>query len=368
MSFTVLSTGTQWNDFKLKTDYNFGFCYGTTEVTVSKPGNFPTSQFSYTSSTYSFAGQFTSSTTASGTYSFVNDYITGCGYLTRVRHLDSQRSLATSGAFSKTAPANGATELSINPSLSWGSSMNANSYEYCYDTTDNASCDTAWNSVGTATSTVLSGLIERTTYYWQLRAIGSSGTTYADGGTWWTFTTALFADVPADYWSKSWIERLYNAGITGGCVTNPLQLLSRKHSHSRTDGSLLIERHARFKLCTACCGSQHRLHRCATRLLGSRLDQATSRRRHHRWMRLWKLLSRCNRHPCANGGLPLESQTWFILFTARRDGVFTDVPVGYWADKWIEQLGALKVSPVAVVRASTVPIAQSPARRWRSSW
>ena len=176
MSFTVLSTGTQWNDFKLKTDYNFGFCYGTTEVTVSKPGNFPTSQFSYTSSTYSFAGQFTSPTTASGTYSFVNDYITGCGYLTQSGTWTASVPLPPPGAFSKTAPANGTTELSVNPSLSWGSSTNANSYEYCYDTTNNASCDTAWNSVGTATSTVLSGLIERTKYYWQLRAIGSSGT------------------------------------------------------------------------------------------------------------------------------------------------------------------------------------------------
>jgi len=28
-----------------------------------------------------------------------------------------------------------------------------------------------------------------TTYYWQVRAIGALGTTYADGGAWWSFTT-----------------------------------------------------------------------------------------------------------------------------------------------------------------------------------
>jgi len=33
----------------------------------------------------------------------------------------------------------------------------------------------------------------------------------------------IFADVPASYWAASWIERLYNAGITGGCANGPLR-------------------------------------------------------------------------------------------------------------------------------------------------
>ncbi|HEY3474686.1 MAG TPA: S-layer homology domain-containing protein [Anaerolineales bacterium] len=33
---------------------------------------------------------------------------------------------------------------------------------------------------------------------------------------------ALFADVPAGYWAKDFVERLYRAGITGGCTSNPL--------------------------------------------------------------------------------------------------------------------------------------------------
>jgi hypothetical protein len=32
-----------------------------------------------------------------------------------------------------------------------------------------------------------------------------------------------FSDVPTDYWALSFIERLYAAGITGGCATSPLQ-------------------------------------------------------------------------------------------------------------------------------------------------
>lgn len=33
----------------------------------------------------------------------------------------------------------------------------------------------------------------------------------------------IFADVPMSYWSVSWIERLYSAGITGGCANSPLR-------------------------------------------------------------------------------------------------------------------------------------------------
>jgi len=33
----------------------------------------------------------------------------------------------------------------------------------------------------------------------------------------------LFGDVPSSHWAHQWIERLYSAGITGGCATNPLQ-------------------------------------------------------------------------------------------------------------------------------------------------
>ena len=33
---------------------------------------------------------------------------------------------------------------------------------------------------------------------------------------------SLFYDVPPDHWARDFIERLYAAGITGGCATNPL--------------------------------------------------------------------------------------------------------------------------------------------------
>ncbi len=95
-------------------------------------------------------------------------------------------------AFNKSDPSNGATDVSLTPTLSWGTSSDATSYEYCYDTTNDNSCS-VWVSNGTATSKALSGLSANTTYFWQVRAINAGGITYANDGTWWSFTTSTMS-------------------------------------------------------------------------------------------------------------------------------------------------------------------------------
>ncbi len=101
------------------------------------------------------------------------------------------------GAFAKTAPANAATGISLTPTLTWGTSSGATSYEYCYDTSNDNACS-SWTSIGTNTSVTLSGLSLNTTYYWQVRAANSFGTTYANGvaSTFWSFTTG---DLPGAF-------------------------------------------------------------------------------------------------------------------------------------------------------------------------
>ena len=96
------------------------------------------------------------------------------------------------GAFAKISPSNGATAVSTSPSLSWASSAGATGYEYCYDISDDNACSN-WTSTGTATTANLSSLSNGTTYYWQVRAKNSSGTTYANGSStaYWSFTTAV---------------------------------------------------------------------------------------------------------------------------------------------------------------------------------
>jgi hypothetical protein len=103
-------------------------------------------------------------------------------------------------AFSKSSPTNGATSQSTSPTLTWGASAGATSYEYCYDTTNDNACS-SWISTGTTVSANLSGLSSGTAYYWQVRASNPSGTTYADGGStaFWSFTTTAVAVANDDF-------------------------------------------------------------------------------------------------------------------------------------------------------------------------
>jgi predicted phage tail protein len=93
------------------------------------------------------------------------------------------------GAFGKVAPASGASGLAGSLTLTWGSSASAASYELCVDTTNDGACSTSWQASGATTSFGLSGLAAGT-YYWQVRAVNVTGTTAADGGTWWSFSVS----------------------------------------------------------------------------------------------------------------------------------------------------------------------------------
>jgi hypothetical protein len=90
--------------------------------------------------------------------------------------------------FGKSAPPNEASVSPSNQSLRWNSSVGAIDYEYCFDTIDNNSCDTNWTGTYN-TNTALQDLPPDTTFYWQVRANNMAGTTYADNGNWWSFTT-----------------------------------------------------------------------------------------------------------------------------------------------------------------------------------
>ncbi len=100
------------------------------------------------------------------------------------------------GAFAKAAPPDGATGQPTDLSVSWTASANATGFEVCVDTVDNGVCDGSWDDVGAVMGTVLDGLDQWTTYWWQVRAVNGSGSTEADGGAWWWFVTTpyLFGD------------------------------------------------------------------------------------------------------------------------------------------------------------------------------
>jgi len=131
------------------------------------------------------------------------------------------RSFATDdppGAFGKTAPANGAVGQPFDPTLSWGAAAGADSYAYCYDTTNNGACDGTWTSTGSGTSAGLAGLTPNTPYYWQVKATNSFGTTDADGGAWWGFTTVSSASFRSQGLYDGWVLEQSETSGLGGMV------------------------------------------------------------------------------------------------------------------------------------------------------
>ena len=98
--------------------------------------------------------------------------------------------LVPPGPFNKLSPADESDDTPIGVKLEWEQSKAAETYAYCFDTTDDGACSN-WKDAGGATSVRLTGLEPFTTYYWQVRAVNSKGTVYADGSddSFWSFTT-----------------------------------------------------------------------------------------------------------------------------------------------------------------------------------
>ncbi len=86
VSFKVMTNGAQWYKFVQATTAAVGSCSSVTLTqNVYGPDVITGHQFSYTntSGTYSFTGQFTSPTTATGAYTYTNYSVYGCGSLTQ---------------------------------------------------------------------------------------------------------------------------------------------------------------------------------------------------------------------------------------------------------------------------------------------
>jgi photosystem II stability/assembly factor-like uncharacterized protein len=99
---------------------------------------------------------------------------------------------AGSPVFGKIGPSNGAVNQPVSVSLGWGDSAGASAYLYCVDVYNNNNCDSSW-SVTNATRVSVSGLIPGMTYYWQVAAINTPASVFADNGAWWSFSIASAA-------------------------------------------------------------------------------------------------------------------------------------------------------------------------------
>lgn len=86
------------------------------------------------------------------------------------------------------SPSNGATSVSIPPTVAWAASTGATSYR-CQVSTSSSFGTTVYDTSGlTATSASVTGLSTSTTYYWRVNATNSAGT--SDWSSVYSFTTA----------------------------------------------------------------------------------------------------------------------------------------------------------------------------------
>jgi len=134
-------------------------------------------------------------------------------------------------AFGKIAPANGATGQPLTLTLSWSASAGLSSppagfYLYCVDKTNDGWCE-IW-TMTTATTAAVGPLTPNTTYYWQVQAHTSQGTTYADGGAaaFWRFTTRASSTTPVTVQFRSrgafdgWVQESGEATGVGGALNS----------------------------------------------------------------------------------------------------------------------------------------------------
>ena len=115
------------------------------------------------------------------------------------------------------SPVNGATGVAINPTLSWNTSTGATSYRVQVSANSSFSTTIVDQSGVTSASQAVSGLANNTTYYWQVNATNTGGTS-----AWSTvsgFTTA--SDISStDLWVyqeallSPWFNASWNASTT----------------------------------------------------------------------------------------------------------------------------------------------------------
>ncbi len=88
------------------------------------------------------------------------------------------------------SPSNGLTGISINPALTWSSSLRADSYRLQVSTSNSFTSTTSDQNGLTNISKSINGLSSKTIYYWRVNATNGKGS--SSWSEMWSFTTGLY--------------------------------------------------------------------------------------------------------------------------------------------------------------------------------
>jgi len=175
-----------------------------------------------------------------------------------------------------------------------------------------------------------------------------------------------FVDVPTTYWAAGWVERLYDAGITGGCNLNPPSYCPEQ-SVTRAQIAVLLGR------------ASHGAGYEPPPASGSLFADVSAFYWAGSWIEqfYWDgLTTGCSSMPlryCPEANVTRAEMAVFLVRATHGSayvppsatGIFSDVPTNYWAAAWIEQLyqdgvtGGCALTPLRYCPESSTTRAQT---------
>ena len=153
--------------------------------------------------------------------------------------------------------------------------------------------------------------------------------------------TATFIDVPPTHWAWSYVEALYNAGVTGGCAFNPLAFCPDANV-TRAEAAIFLERAKRGPDFTP-------------QPAAGLFDDVPTNHFAAPWIEqlaIDGITNGCSLNPplyCPSSDMTRSEMAVFLLRAKHgpffepppaTGTVFDDVPASHWAAPWIEQLAA----------------------------
>jgi FtsP/CotA-like multicopper oxidase with cupredoxin domain len=154
---------------------------------------------------------------------------------------------------------------------------------------------------------------------------------------------AIFVDVPDTFWAVTWIERLYNDGVTNGCSTSPLKYCPAAVV-TRADMAIFLLR------------GEHGATYNPPAATGTKFGDVPA----GKWAAAWieQLAAEGITNGCGGGNycpdmVVTRAQMAVFLLRAKHgssyvppsaNGDFKDVSTSYWAAAWIEQLAAESIT------------------------